>query len=133
MNGDGGGGRNVDFDVQAAWMRRFTADAASNLSAFAARLHEAMPERVTLHEHKGFFSRASTVTGVTVAMDQNHYILEVVGGRLKASVQMVVRGIALNTKPLDPAEWVAQLSAETSKVSDHAKRLAQSLSAFMAS
>lgn len=133
MNGDANpGARAADFDVQAAWMRRFTADAESNLRAFALRLQEAMPERVTLHESKGFFSRQSKITGVTVAMDQNHYLLELVNGRLKASVKMVVREIALNTKPLDPAQWFAELAAETKNASDHAKRLAQSLSAFMA-
>ena len=34
MNGDAGA-RTIDFDVQAAWMRRFNSDAESNLRAFA--------------------------------------------------------------------------------------------------
>ena len=32
---------NVDFDTQAAWLRRFTSDSESNLRAFALRLREA--------------------------------------------------------------------------------------------
>jgi hypothetical protein len=46
---------NMDFDMQAAWLRRFKADAESNLKAFALRLKEAMPELVTVHESSGFF------------------------------------------------------------------------------
>lgn len=121
----------ADFDLRAAWLKRFQSDAAGNLRAFALRLQEAMPERVTVHESKGFFSRQSKVTGVTVAMDQHHYVLELAHGRLKASVALVVRNIALSTKQIDPAQWFAQLNAETQQISDYAKRLAQSLNAFM--
>ena len=39
----------MDFDMQAAWLRRFNADAESNLKAFALRLKEAMPDLVTGH------------------------------------------------------------------------------------
>jgi hypothetical protein len=133
VSGDCGDSANaIDFDVQTAWMRRFQADAQSNLHAFAMRLHEAMPDRVMIRESKGLFARQGKTVGVTVAMDQNHYILEIVNGRLKASVAMVVRDIAINTKHVDPADWFAQLAAETQKASEHAKRLANSLSAFMA-
>ncbi len=64
--GDGDAGRQpprgravsgeLDFDTQAAWLRRFTADAESNLRAFALRLREAMPDLVTVHESKGLFA-----------------------------------------------------------------------------
>lgn len=134
MSGDPSEGLpNVAFDRQAAWLRRFQSDAESNLRAFALRLREAMPERVTIHESKGLFSRSAKTTGVTVEMDQNHYILEIANGRLKASIAMVVRDIAISTKSVDPADWFVRLSEETKNASDHAKRLAQSLSAFMAS
>jgi hypothetical protein len=125
------GAQNVAFDAQAAWLRRFQSDAQSNLRAFALRLHEAMPERVTIQESKSLFSRNAKTTGVSVDMDQNRYILEIANGRLKASVAMVVRDIAISTKNIDPAEWFVRLSEETKKVSEHAKRLAQSLSDFM--
>jgi hypothetical protein len=123
---------NVDFDMQAAWHRRFKADAESNLKAFALRLKEAMPELVTVHESRAFFSGAAKVTGVTIELGEHHYSLESDRGRLKAKVAMVVRGITLNTKDLDPAEWFVRLSAETRKVSEHAQALSNSLTDFMA-
>ena len=46
---------NLDFDMQAAWLRRFKADAESNMTAFALRLKEALPDLVTVHESRGFF------------------------------------------------------------------------------
>jgi hypothetical protein len=123
----------MDFDTQAAWFRRFRADAESNLKAFALRLKEAMPELVTVQESRSFFSGAAKVTGVTVELGENRYNLAIDGGRLKATIAMVVRGITLNTKNVDPAEWFVRLGEETKKASEHAQALSQSLSDFMAS
>jgi hypothetical protein len=123
---------NFDFDTQAAWMRRFKSDAESNLRAFALRLKEAMPELVTVHEARGLFSAART-TGVTVELGENHYSLEIERGRLKAKIAMVVRGIVLNTKTIDPAEWFSRLTDETRKATEQAQALSRSLSAFMVS
>jgi hypothetical protein len=124
---------DIDFDIQAAWWRRFQSDAESNLRAFALRLKEAMPELVTIQESKGLFSRNAKTTGVTVDLGQNRYLLQVADGRLQASIAMVVRGITLNTKSIDPADWFGRLAAETKKASDHAQSLSQSLAKFMAS
>jgi hypothetical protein len=123
---------NIDFDMQAAWLRRFKADAESNLKAFALRMKEAMPELVTVHETSGFFSSGKT-TGVTIELGENRYGLQIERGRLKATIAMVVRGIVLNTKTVDPAEWFNHLADETKKATEHAKALSQSLSAFMVS
>ncbi len=119
-----------DFDMQAAWLRRFSGDVESNLAAFALRLKEAMPDLVTIRQTKGFFSRARVI-GVSVDLGQNQYTLELANGRLKASVAMVVRGIRLNTKAVDPGDWFARLSHETREATAHAKALSQSLASFM--
>ena len=123
---------NMDFDMQAAWLRRFKADAESNLKAFALRLKEAMPELVTVHESSGLFSSGKT-TGVTVELGENRYSLLIERGRLKATIAMVVRGIVLNTKTIDPADWFKRLADETKQATEHAKALSQSLAAFMVS
>jgi hypothetical protein len=122
---------NIDFDMQAAWLRRFKADAESNLKAFALRLKEAMPELVTIQESRSLFGAAKT-TGVTVELGENKYTLALDSGRLKATIAMVVRGIALNTKNVDPADWFVRLAQETKNASDHAQALSRSLSDFMA-
>ncbi len=124
--------QNVDYDLQAAWLRRFKSDIESNLNAFAQRLKAAMPDQVTILEKKPLFS-AAKVTGVCVEIGERKYTLEVDAHKLKASVAMVVRGITLNTKSVDPAQWFAQLSEETLKTTEHAKSFSQSLSAFMVS
>ena len=123
----------TDFDMQAAWLRRFSSDAASNLGAFALRLKEALPDLVQIEEKKGLFAKTGTIVAVTVEIGQNSYRLAVEKGRLAATVAMTVRGITLNTKPLDPAEWFAKLAEETQAVSDHAQALSQSLQRFMES
>jgi hypothetical protein len=121
----------MDFDTQAAWFRRFKADAESNLKAFALRLKEAMPELVTVQESRGFFTGAAKVTGVTVELGENRYNLALDGRHLKATIAMVVRGITLNTKTVDPAQWFVRLEEETKKASEHAQALSQSLTDFM--
>lgn len=123
---------DIDFDMQAAWLRRFSADAEGNLRAFALRLKEALPDRVHIDERKGFFSSRAKTVGVTVELGENRYILQLAGGRLQASVALVVRDIALNTKRVEPAEWFARLADETKKASDHARSLSQSIAGFMA-
>ena len=122
----------LDFDTQAAWLRRFNADSEGNLRAFALRLREAMPGCVTVHESKGLFQRTTKITGVEIEMGDSRYKLELAGNRLKASIALVVRGIALNTRAVDPAEWFARLTEETKKASDGARGLSQSLAGFMA-
>ena len=126
------GAPDFDFDMQTAWLRRFNDDAASNLHAFARRLKEAMPHDVTILEKKPLFGKPQT-TGVRIAIGEHQYTLQVANGRLNASVAMIVRGIALSTKSVDPADWFAQLAAETQKTTAHAKSLSQSLAAFMKS
>jgi hypothetical protein len=123
--------QDIDFDMQAAWLRRFRTDAESNLTAFALRLKEALPEMVTVQESRGLFSR-SKIKGVTIELGENRYSLEIDGGRLKAKIAMVVHGVVLNTKNLDPSDWFTRLAAETKKATEHAKALSQSLGGFMA-
>jgi hypothetical protein len=125
--------QNIDFDMQAAWLRRFKSDAESNLKAFALRLKEALPELVTIHESRGLFSRSAKTRGVSVELGERRYNLEIDGGRLKASIAMVVHGVVLNTKNVEPADWFARLTEETKKASEHARALSGSLGDFMAS
>lgn len=129
MNAESGGAGN--FDIEAAWLRRFQSDAESNLRAFALTLREAMPELVTVQERKGLFERHGRVTGVQIALGEHQYVLQLANGRLQASIAMVVRGITLNTKAVDPAEWFRRLGEETHQASEHAKSLSESITRFM--
>ena len=123
---------DMDFDMQAAWLRRFNADAGSNLKAFALRLKEAMPDLVTVHEQRGFFAKSGKITGVSIELGESRYRMEVEHGRLKTTVAMVVRGIVLNTKDMPPAEWFAHFYKEAHALSEHAHSLSRSLAKFMA-
>jgi hypothetical protein len=129
VNADGGAAGN--FDIEAAWLRRFQSDAESNLRAFALALREAMPDLVTIEERRGLFERRGRITGVQIALGEHQYVLQFANGRLQASIAMVVRGITLNTKAVDPAEWFRRLAEETHRASEHAKSLSQSITRFM--
>ena len=123
---------DMDFDMDAAWLRRFNSDAESNLKAFALRLKEAMPDLVTVHEQRGFFTKSGKITGVSIELGENRYRIEVERGRLKTTLAMVVRGIVLSTKDMAPAEWFARLYQEAHTMSEHAQCLSRSLANFMA-
>jgi hypothetical protein len=125
------GGTPVNFDLEAAWLRRFQSDAESNLRAFALALREALPDRVTIEEQRGLFARSGTITGVCIALGDHQYALRVARGRLETSIAMIVRGITLNTKRLEPAEWFRRLAQETREASEQARSLSQSLNSFM--
>ena len=127
-----GTGAPLDFDIQAAWLRRFSADVESNLRAFALLLREAMPQLVTVQESRSLFSRNVKTTGVTVELGEHRYILHVANGRLQAQIAMVVRGVTLNTRSVVPAEWFARLREATQSASEHAQSFSQSLDRFMA-
>lgn len=129
MNAEGGAAGN--FDIEAAWLRRFQSDAESNLRAFALTLREAMSELVTVEERRGLFERRGRVVGVQIALGEHQYALQLAKGRLQASIAMVVRGITLNTKSVDPAEWFRRLGEETHQASEHAKSLSESITRFM--
>ena len=122
----------ADFDRDAAWLRRFTADAESSLRAFALRLREAMPDRVTVEERSTLFSRSAKITGVRIVLGDHRYGLALDGAGIRASIALVVRGITLQTRDVDPAEWFERLAGETRSSGEHAKSLARSLSGFMA-
>ena len=90
-----------------------------------------MPELVTIEERKGFFERHGRIIGVKLALGEHQYVLQFANGRLQASIAMVVRGITLNTKVVDPAEWFRRLAEETHRASEHAKSLSESITRFM--
>ena len=48
--------QETGFDLQAAWLRRFSSDIEENLHAFATRLKEAMPDAVSTGKARGFSS-----------------------------------------------------------------------------
>lgn len=129
MSGEGGAADS--FDMEAAWLRRFQSDAESNLQAFALALREAMPELVTVQERRGLFERHGRITGVRISLGEHQYVLQFANRRLQASIAMVVRGITLNTRDVDPAEWFRRLAEETHQASQHAKSLSQSINRFM--
>jgi hypothetical protein len=54
------------------------------------------------------------------------------GQREGREISLVVRGVALNTKDIDPSEWFMRLAEETKKASEHARALSCSLVDFMA-
>ena len=120
------------FDIDSAWLRRFSADAGANLSAFGHRLKEALPDRVTLEHKRGLFGRRGDVSGVEITLGDNRYRLALNGGRLSLTVAMVVRGVTLNTRQLDAETWFARLAEETRAASGDAEALSRSLSGFMA-
>lgn len=120
-----------DFDMQAAWLRRFSGDAADNLGAFALRLKAALPDIVQIEQKKGLFAKTGSIVAVNVELGQHRYRLAVERGRLSASIAMIVRGITLNTKSVDPTEWFAKLTEATTASTAQAQALSQSLQQFM--
>ena len=127
----------LGFDGQAAWLRRFERDAQDSLGAFALRVKEALPDRVEIRRSRGglfggLLGGLGRTEAMSVELGQNRYLLELSRGRLRASIALVVRGIALNTRAVEPGEWFARLAEETRAASADAEALSRSLADFMA-
>ena len=117
----------MDFDTEMAWAaalrgrRRRQSEGASRCVC-----KKPCPSRSRSREQSArFLHRDERITGVTVDLGESAYTLKLEDGRLEASVALVVRGIAISTKPIPPEDWFRRLGEETRKSSEQAKSLSQ--------
>lgn len=92
----------------AASVRADFASAESFLERTASTLSSAFPER-TVVERKGGLLSAKKTVGLKVACDDGEFRLRREGTGVVAERVHVVRGIALKTERLPPAEWLTSL------------------------
>lgn len=122
-----------EFDVTAAFLRRFTGNAENSLHAFATRISEALPGAVTLDERShGLFRKTKKLVGLTIKIGDREFLMNAENGRLQTSVRMSCRNVAIRTDTLEPAQWFSQLDQEIRQASNQARDISTALRSFLA-
>lgn len=113
---------NIDpFDLDAAILRRSENDMRSFMSALAARLEQALPNRVKVDKKRdGLFSSTSHVVKIEVTTDTAVYTLSLDAGGVRTNRAKLVRGVTISTSPMAPREWMSDVRAAVARLSDTA-------------
>ena len=102
------------------------------MSALAARLEGAVPTRVKVEwKRDGLFSADKHVAKIAFDTEDSVYVIASPRGEVETTVARKVRGVAISTKALAPAEWLAQVRAHVASLADHAGQAGDSLNNFL--
>jgi hypothetical protein len=120
------GGQSLDFDLLAASLRADAADADTFFRVLAAKLVDALGDRVTLERAKGMFKRDRPVTGVVVDLSTSGAGTVLTARQehndVACAVARPVRGIVVSNKPVPMAEWIETLVAALAQEADRSEQ-----------
>lgn len=102
------------FDLAAAGLRLDSADVAGSTEVLAVKLEQALPGRVSVRRSGGgLLGRgAKRVRELSVELGASRYELLVDGERVEGVRARQVGGISIKRESLDPASWIAALTAD---------------------
>ena len=102
------------FDLAAAGLRLDSGDVAGSTEALARKLEEALPGRVSVRRGGGgLLGRGPRrVRELRVELGASQYALLIDGERIEGTRGRQVGGIAIKREQLDPARWLAALTAD---------------------
>ncbi len=103
-----------DFDLAAAGLRLDGADVAGSTEVLAAKLERALPGRVSIRRSGGgLLGRGpKRVRELRLEVGSCQYELLIDGDRMQGWRGREVRGVAIKREALDPARWLAALTAD---------------------
>lgn len=133
MNTTDMGAETDDFDVTAAFLRRFQENAENSLHAFATRMAEALPGAVSLDERStGIFRRTKRLVGLSIRVGERDFVMSTETGRLVTTIRVSCRNVVIRTDNVSSERWFAQLDQEIRRVSDQARDVSTALRSFLA-
>jgi hypothetical protein len=120
-SGPGNGGDPLDLDMLAATLRADAGDGDTFFEVLAAKLADALGDRVELRREGGRFRKEKRVSGITVDFAPAGPTLD--AERQKTAyvcrIRRCVRGIVVSNADVSLAEWVDAL---VKNLSDEAER-----------
>ena len=107
-------GAEDTFDLAAAGLRADGEDLRVWLEVLAGKLAEALPSGTTVRRSGGgLLGRGERhVTSLAVEVGATKFELSIERGRLLATRQREVGGVAIKRQQLEPQEWIAELTAD---------------------
>lgn len=120
------------IDLQAAWIRRSTADIQAFVEGLAARLEGDLPGQVdVVRKRDGLFAKTSHVQSIVVRTEDFHYLLDKQPSGVRTQRARVVGGVILKREELSLAAWMENLLAALFSQSGELQRASQSLHDFL--
>ena len=120
------------IDLQAAWIRRSSADIQAFVEGLAARLEGDLPGQVdVVRKRDGLFAKTSHVERITVRTEDAQYLLEKQASGVRTQRARVVGGVILKRDDLSLAGWMQSLLAALFSQSGELQRASQSLHDFL--
>ena len=129
---DPGANDASNIDLQAAWIRRSSADIQAFVEGLAVRLEGDLPGQVdVVRKRDGLFAKTSHVQSITVRTEEFHYLLDKQSSGVRTQRARVVGGVILKRDELSLAEWMQSLLAALFSQSGELQRASQSLHDFL--
>jgi hypothetical protein len=107
------GSSDLDLDQLSAVIRSDASDTDSFFRVLAAKLADALGERVAIKREGGLFKRDKPAVGITIDLASGAgVVLEAnrKGGGIDCLVSRPVRGIVVSSKEVSLAEWIDSLA-----------------------
>jgi len=103
-----------DFDLAAAGLRLDAADVAGSAEVLASKLEQALPGRVSVRRAGGgLLGRGpKRVRDLRLDVGPCQYELQIEGERVQGWRGRQVGGVSIKRESLDPARWLAALTAD---------------------
>jgi hypothetical protein len=101
---------DMAFHIQAADLRLAADEATDALEGLAARFEVALPAHTEVERKGKLFSSAKPVQRVTVKLGDRHFALQRERSGVSASIQKVVKGIALRTDAVSLDAWLTAIA-----------------------
>jgi len=120
------------FDLNAAILRRNEQDMRAFLAGLAARLDGALPGRVVVtRKRDGLLAKTSHVVRIELAVDDAVFAIALDRAGVKTTRAKVVRAVTIATAAIAPAEWIAEVRAAVSRLSDTAGEASAAIGTFL--
>jgi hypothetical protein len=121
---------DLDMDQLSASIRADASDTDSFFRVLAAKLADALGERVQIKKEGGLFKKDKATVGITIDLSTGAgVVLEAVrkGSGIECTVSRPVRGIVISSKPCSLPEWIDSLARA---LADEAKQSQQTWAAL---
>jgi hypothetical protein len=122
---------DMSFHIQAADLRLAAEEASDALEGLARRFELALPAQTEVERKGKLFSSEKPVQRVTVRLDDRHYMLERQRAGVAASIQKVVRGVALRTDEVSLDAWLTTLAEDLNALAATSEKAREALGRFV--
>jgi hypothetical protein len=99
----------VDIDLLSASLRADASDLRAFVESLAAKLEEAVPQRVRVERRRDGMFGSKLVRGIVLDAGDRRLELAFQGGAVQTSCSRLSGGIVIKREPIGTDEWLAAL------------------------